>query len=219
MKFKGAIMDLDGTLLDSMWVWSEIDDIYIRSKGMIPEPDLSRKLARKNMMESVEYFQQAYNIHEPAEKMAADLWALAEYAYRHLTPLKPNVYNFLMECHRRNIRLVIATASDKEFTKAALQRCGVWHLFEGIITSDEIGKSKNEPDIFYAALHMLGLPIEQAVVFEDSLHAIETAKKAGFYTAAVYDKYSEPDKTALRETADFYLRTFLDWHFDATANL
>lgn len=214
MKFRGAIFDLDGTLLDSMWIWREVDDTYIRSKGKIPAPDLSRQLATKNMAQSVAYFQTAYQINEPADKMTADLWALAEHAYREKAPLKANVYNFLLELNRRGIRMMVATASDKAFTEAALRRLGVLHLFAGVITCDELGKGKDHPDVFFAAQNILGVPKEEIIVFEDSLHAVETAKKAGFTVAAVYDRFASPDVDKIRQAADTYLYSLLDFNFE-----
>ncbi len=210
---KGAIFDLDGTLLDSMWVWREVDDSYIRGKGKIPEPDLSRKLAYKNMEQSVLYFKEQYSIADPPEQMAAELWGLARHAYYHLVPLKPHAFAFLAELSRRGIKSVVATAGDKAFSCAALKRCGVERYISGIVTCDELRTSKDRPDIFYAAQKLLDLPTEEIVVFEDSLHAVQTAKAASFTVAAVYDSFSAPDEQALKTTADYYLRSFLDWNF------
>lgn len=211
MNIKGAIFDLDGTLLDSMWLWHEIDDTYIRNKGKIPAPDLCRALATKNMEQSVEYFQTVYGIDDPAEVMAAELWGMAEQAYYERVPLKEHVYDFLMELKARKIRCYVATASNKAFSIAALKRCGVWDCFEGIVTCDEIGSGKERPDVFFAAQKALGLPQEQIILFEDALHAVQTAKLAGFTVAAVYDKDAEPDEPLIRETADYYLQTMKDF--------
>ncbi len=210
---KGIIFDLDGTLLDSMWVWREVDDNYIRGKGKIPEPDLGRKLAYKNMEQSVLYFKEQYGIADPPEQMAAELWALARHAYYHLVPLKPHAFSFLAELTRRGVKCVVATAGDKTFSLAALKRCGVEKYISGIVTCDELKTGKDRPDIFFAAQRLLGLPKEEIVVFEDSLHAVQTAKAAGFTVAAVYDSFSEPDEQALKAMADYYLRSFLDWNF------
>lgn len=214
MSFKGAIFDLDGTLLDSMWIWHEVDDTYLRSKGKVPEKDLSRKLSKKGMMESVFYFQQQYDIQEPADQMASDLWGLAEYAYRYKAKLKPNVYNFVKELNHRGIQCVVATASDKNFTKAALERCGVANCFENIITCDEIGKGKIAPDVFFAAQKCLNLKQDEVIIFEDALHAIQTAKSAGFTVAAVYDLSAEHDMEQIKKTADIYLTSLIDWNFE-----
>ncbi len=217
--FKGAIFDLDGTLIDSMWVWREVDDTYLKSKGKIPEKDISRKLAAKGMMQSVAYFQQEYGINEPADQMAAELWSLAEYAYRYKVPLKIHVYNFLLELHRRGISMVVATASDKAFTEAALARLGILHFFEGIVTCDEIGKGKTEPDVYYAAQAMLHLPKQEIMVFEDALHAIETAKQAGFYVVGVYEPHQHPDLHKIKAAADCYIHSFLEFPFEKERNI
>ncbi len=213
MNFKGAIFDLDGTLIDSMWVWREVDDTYLRSKGKIPEKDISRKLAAKGMMQSVAYFQTEYGINEPAEQMAAELWALAEYAYRYKVTLKSYAYNFIKELRRRGIRCVVATASDKAFTEAALRRLGILDDFVAVVTCDEIGKGKDQPDVFFAAQELLGVQKQEIIVFEDAIHAIRTAKAAGFTVAAIYERHQLPDEPQIRLAADFYLSCFPDFNF------
>lgn len=68
--------------------------------------------------------------------------------------------------------------------------------------TDRAWVGKREPHIYMEAAKRFGALPEETAVYEDALHAIETAKKANFYVVAVYDKESEKDWSHICETAD-----------------
>ena len=72
------------------------------------------------------------------------------------------------------------------------------------------GRDKSDPAVYEMALRRLHCRKEDAVVFEDALFALRTAKAGGFRTAAVYDE-SEAEQEAMRAEADYYIRSFEDW--------
>ena len=45
-QYKGAIFDLDGTLLDSMWVWDDIDVAFLKKRGLEVPPDYQEATVR-----------------------------------------------------------------------------------------------------------------------------------------------------------------------------
>ena len=108
--------------------------------------------------------------------------------------------------------MVIATTGDRQNAQAALKRLNVLRFFQGIFTCSEIGSSKNEPDIYYAAALQLDTDPGQTLVFEDAYHAIRTAKKAGFKTVGVYDRANDRDLAHIWNTADIYLPEFKDFN-------
>lgn len=103
----------------------------------------------------------------------------------------------------KDIPMIIATSSDSACVTAGLKRLGVWSYFKGILTFSDIGKGKTEPDIYLAAAKEIGSKPSETVVFEDALHAIVTAKNAGFITVGIYDSYNQ-DEEKIRKIADFY---------------
>ena len=107
--------------------------------------------------------------------------------------------------------MAIATTGDRKNAEAALKRLNVLRFFQGVFTCSEIGSSKNEPDIYYAAALQLDTEPGQTWVFEDALHAIRTAKQAGFRTVGVYDKANDRDLAHIWNTADIYLPEFKDF--------
>ncbi|MBR0100351.1 MAG: HAD-IA family hydrolase, partial [Treponema sp.] len=63
--------------------------------------------------------------------------------------------------------------------------------FKEIITCLDLNTSKSSPLIFEESARRCGAKPEESVVFEDALHAIRTAHKAGFKVCAVYDASDE----------------------------
>lgn len=202
---KAAIFDLDGTLLDSSQIWDGLGERFLSRRGMIPKPGLSALLNRMSLPEGCEFLRSEYALPDSAAEIQTEVCGIIEGFYRRECGLKPGAEQLLRELHRRGISLVIATAGDETLSRAALERLGILDLFRGILTSAECG-GKDSPWIFLKAAETAGYPPESTAVFEDALHAVLTAKAAGFLTAAVYDS-SEREQEKLRLTADYYQKS------------
>lgn len=198
----GAIFDVDGTLLDSMPIWEDVGERYIRSLHLEPEPGLSRKLETLSVEEGAAYLKNTYGLTQTEEEIARGTLQIVEDFYYREAPLKPGVKEFLESLQAKGIPMVIATSSVREHVEAALRRLGVLHCFARIFTCTEVGAGKTNPLIFEKAGEYIGGEFRDISVFEDAIHALETAKKAGFYTVAVYDPTSEKDWERLRAEAD-----------------
>jgi len=213
MKMKGAIFDLDGTLLDSMPVWENIGEDYLRGKGQTPSPNLRETLKPMSLLQVAQHFRSDYHISDSEEEIRAQINAMLESAYYHTVPLKATVNPFLQELKTRGVKMCVATATDRHLVEAALERLGVATYFCGIITCYEAGAGKDRPDAFHQALALLETDSNETVVFEDALHAIQTAKLAGFWVAGVYDHSAQMDQAKIVSTVDWYLNSFAEWEF------
>jgi HAD superfamily hydrolase (TIGR01509 family) len=109
--------------------------------------------------------------------------------YKSEVVLKPGVFEFLDELSRAGIRMILATATDRDMMEAALHRNNIYDFFERIFTCSEVGASKLTPLIYHKALEHLGCEKQEVLVFEDAHYAIRTATEAGFRVAAVADKW------------------------------
>ena len=113
-----------------------------------------------------------------------------------------------------NIKMIIATSSDKTHIKKAFERLGILKYFTDIVTCSQIGKGKTSPDIYLACADKLGTAPSETLVFEDAVFAAETAHKAGFKTVGVYDESSRNDKNRIKAVCDYYADSFekaADW--------
>lgn len=210
MKISGAIFDLDGTLLDSMAIWDTIGADYLRSIGYAPRENLNAVFQNMSLLQAARYYRTAYGVTLSIPQIMDGVNAMLTDFYSREAPLKPGAASLLTALRRQGVRLCVATATDRRLVEAALGRLGVLDCFDGIFTCTEVGRGKDEPAIFEAALARLGTPRRETWVFDDALYAVRTAKAAGFPVAAVRDAH-EPDQAALRALADVYLADLAQW--------
>ena len=204
MRIRGAIFDVDGTLLDSMFIWDTIGETYLRSIGYQPKENLNETFKNMSLHQAACYYQTEYGVTLSIDQIMDGVNAMLERYYRFEVPLKPGVAELLERLRQDGVKLCIATATDRHLVEAALDRCGVLSCFGEIFTCNEVGHGKDEPDIFEAALRFLGTRREETLVFDDALYAVRTAKEAGFPVAAVYDSH-ERSQAEVRARSDLYL--------------
>ena len=209
MRIKAAVFDFDGTLFDSMGVWDTLGANYLRRKGKQPPADLTDRIKTMTLREAALLFSQEFGVDLPVEVIIRELDELAASAYREEILPKPGAEAFVRELGSRGIRCCIATATDRTLIEAALERCGMADCFSKIVTCGEVGCGKTKPDVFRRAMELLEADRDSTVVFEDALHAAETAKRDGFFTIGVYDVY-ESHPGDLRAVCDGWLPGFED---------
>lgn len=206
MSIRGAIFDVDGTLLDSMPVWETIGADYLYSIGKEPKEGLNDVLKTMSLVQAARYYQSAYGVRLSTEDIVVGVTAMLERYYRFEAPLKAGAAELLEHLQKSGVKLCIATATDRCLVEAALERCGVLSCFDAVLTCSAVGHGKDEPCIFEAARQFLGTKKPETLVFEDALYAIRTAKTAGFPVAAVFDRY-EAAQDQVRALSDVYLET------------
>ena len=207
MRIRGAIFDVDGTLLDSMFIWDTIGEAYLRSIGYEPREKLNEVFKNMSLFQAARYYRTEYGVTLSIDEIMNGVNAMLERYYRFEVSLKPGVAELLAQLQASGVKLCIATATDRYLVEAALERCGVLSCFGAIFTCNEVGHGKDEPDIFEEALRFLGTEKAETVVFDDALYAVRTAKEAGFPVAVIYDSH-EKNQEGLRALADFYIEDF-----------
>lgn len=210
---KGAIFDLDGTLLDSMEEWDKVAENYLISRGKTVNEDLAAVCKSMTMEELARYCIDKYGLSDSTESVVDGLNALVESFYYEKAPLKSGVADFLSYLYENGAVMCVATVTDEYLVDAALKRLGVRHYFCEIFTCAKVGKGKEEPDIYRAALNRLGTDRKDTVVFEDVIHAVRTAKSDGFTVAAVYDRF-ETDQAGMKALSDYYVTDFSGFRFE-----
>jgi len=204
---KGAIFDMDGTLLDSMPIWFTIEADYLKSLGITPRSDLNETLRALSGLETARHFQAEYGVRKTTQQIEAERNAMLEDFYFNKAPLKEGVVPALERLKARGVRMCVATATDRPLAEPALRRCGIICYFDRIFTCGEESTSKSNTDIFMRAAGFLGTGISDTLVIEDALYAMKSAKKAGFPVAAVYDRSYEDRTDEIKALADFYFIT------------
>lgn len=209
---RGVIFDVDGVLLNSMPVWENLGELYLSRLGIEAEKGLGNILFAMSLEEGADYLISHYGLDKTPEEIIKGLNCEVQDFYENRVPLKEGVRQYLQEFRDRKIPMVIATSGDRRNAQAALERLKVFSYFQGIFTCSEIGSSKSQPDIYYAAALQIDTEPSDTWVFEDALHALRTAQKAGFKTVGVYDRASARDLSGIWNTADIYLPEFKDFN-------
>lgn len=205
MRLRGAIFDMDGTLLDSMQVWENAGEDYLRTLGCVPEEGVGELMKSMSLQQAALYCRERYALPLSVEEIMAGVNGRVERFYRQEARLKPGALDFLRTLSQRGVRMCLATATDLHLVEAALDRCGVRTYFSALFTCTQVGSGKDEPHIYRAALRHLGTGRADTLVFEDALYAARTAKGDGFVTVGVADAY-EKNEGELERLSDFFLR-------------
>lgn len=205
---KGVIFDLDGTLVDSMWIWKQIDIEYLSARNIEMPEDLQSKIEGMSFYETAVYFKETYKIPDSLEVIMDNWNAMAMEKYRTVIRVKEGVKEFLQLLKDKGIVMGIATSNSRILTEAVLENQGILEYFGAIVTGSEIIKGKPEPDVYLTAANKLDIDPKTCLVFEDLPFGIMAGKRAGMKTCAIDDVYSADmwdEKVAL---ADYNIKSY-----------
>ncbi|MCM1025929.1 MAG: HAD family phosphatase [Roseburia sp.] len=204
-----VIFDLDGSLVDSMWLWRAIDIEYLGRFGIPLPEDLQARIEGMSFHETAVYFKEAFAIPDSLEEIKAEWNRMAWNKYANEVPLKPGIPDFLKGCRRRGIRLGIATSNSRELVENVIGVHGIRDFFSCIMTGSDVQRGKPAPDIYLAVAEELGVSPSECLVFEDIVPGIQAGKNAGMRVCAVEDAYSRYDRERKLEQADYYIENYI----------
>ncbi len=211
MNLRYAIFDMDGTLLDSTAIWTDLGSRMLGKLGVNPGEDLEARMRNMSLYQAAVFCREEFHLSQTVDEICEEVNRTVGHFYRHEAQAKPGTLDFLHRLRAAGVKMYVATATNQALARPALKRTGLLACLEGIITCSEIQSGKDSPQIYETALERLGGDKSSALVFEDSLHAMETAKSAGFRVAAVADAASREDEPQIRALADYYLSSYDGW--------
>ena len=219
MKIQGAIFDMDGTLIDSLsfWdcFWHDMGERYFKDPTVrIDAVHFDTYVRTMIFGQAISYIHSYLGVPCSAEEFEAFASAYVNRFYSTVIIAKPGARELLRALRERGVRVCLASATDRCYLDVALKSCHLSEFFtpETVISCSDIGVGKEKPDVFWAALEVLGTPLCETAVFEDSALALQTAKKAGFVTVGVYDSH-QTAKDRVSAASDIYLgegKTLID---------
>ena len=205
---RAVIFDLDGTVVDSMWMWEAIDIEYLGRFGIALPPDLQKTISGMSFSETAVYFKETFGIPDSLEKIKADWNEMAMDKYCHEVSLKPGVFSFVRKLKEQGIKTGIATSNSEELATAVLAALGLSSYFDEVHMSCEVKKGKPAPDIYLLVAECLQELPEHCLVFEDIPEGIIAGKAAGMLVCGVEDDFSAAYREEKKRLADYYITDF-----------
>ncbi len=203
-----VIFDLDGTLVDSMWMWKAIDIEFLKRYGYDCPENLQKDIEGMSFSETAVYFKERFKLPLTLDEIKAIWIEMSIDKYRHEVPLKPGISEFLPFLKERGIRMGIATSNAKEMVSAVLDSLDIHSYFDVVATACEVAAGKPAPDIYLKVAADLGVRPERCLVFEDVPAGILSGKRAGMCVVAVEDDFSLSMTEEKKKLADFYIKDY-----------
>lgn len=206
---KAAIFDLDGTLLDSMGVWDQVDIDFLGQRGIDVPGDYMAKVASMQFRQIAEYTIARFDLPDTPEQLMDEWDAMARVAYATVVEAKPGALEYLSELKASGTRLGVATSLPPQLREPALSHVGMLDLFDEIVSVDDAGDvGKDQPDVYVLTASRLGVEPCRCTVFEDLLIGIKSAKSVGMSVWAMHDDSSAGDWPEICSLADGVLFDF-----------
>lgn len=207
---EAVLFDLDGTLVDSMWVWKEIDIEYLGKFGLTLPKTLQTEIEGMSFSETAAYIKERFQIPDSVEEMKEEWNRMAWDKYTHEVPLKEGAMDFLNYCREKGIKLGIATSNSKELVSTIIEARGIADYFTCVVTGCEVERGKPAPDVYLEASRRCQTEPSACLVFEDIVAGIMAGKAAGMKVCAIEDAYSMEQKKEKQKLADYYIKNYFE---------
>lgn len=202
------IFDMDGTLIDSMDMFENINRTLFENLGLPFTPEASDILKYIPVSDSSVYIAEHYNTPYSSREIEQILLETIRNGYRSVK-LKEGVSEYIGVCRDAGVKMCIATGTLASSALEVAERLGLMNDMEFLVSCSDVGKSKDCPDVFLLASERFGVEPSRCVVFEDGLPGATSAVSAGFRAVGVYDSTATPEETeGLKKVCERYIMSF-----------
>lgn len=221
---KLIIFDMDGTLIDSVGIWNEVDSKLIESIGGIitdeniqvqRDQTLKRFKDGDIYLEYCRFLKEKYNSSFSAEEIYAKRKEIAYDYMINVVDFKPNAEIVIKRLKELGFILAIGTTTRRwnldrynKDNKKMMEKCILNDYFDIILAKEDVEKRKPDPEVHFKILEALNIKREEALVIEDSLIGVEAAKNASIECAVIYDKYSDSEREEIKNLSQYYFNDF-----------
>lgn len=190
MRFKAALFDMDGVLVDSgpahLKSWQDL----AREQTLVtPTPPFTAELFQRTFGKHGYEILREWLGFSPEREVADALLSQKEAAYRNVAPQTvlpvAGVVNWIRELHTVGLRIGVASSGPRENVEMAISLLGIAPFLTGFTNGNEVREAKPAPDVFLLAAKKADVSPADCVVFEDSLSGVAAGRAAGMTVVSV----------------------------------
>ena len=202
-KKRNIIMDMDGTLADSMPFWKNSAREYAILRGADIPDNFDEITGVMDLNDYAEYVKNVLGIDTNLEQITEAAVEIMNKHYEKDIPAKDGMTELVTREYKAGSRLVVFTASDRRSVEILLSHLGIRECFYDIYTVYDVGLKKSDKNSYLKVAELAGMKdTSQVWVYEDILRGVKAAKEAGLNVCAVYDENSAGDWEDIKELAD-----------------
>ena len=205
--YQGMIFDFDGTLVDSMGLWHEIDILYLGRRNIDCPPNLSQSIAGMSFSETAEYFKARFDLPDDVNTIQQEWIDMSHDLYLSEIPFKQGALEFIKHLKVQGIPMALATSNNRLTTEAYFKKHRILSYFETLCFTNEVGVGKPDPAVFLKAAEIMNLSPERCLAFEDTPQGLMSAKNAGMTAVCVKDPYQ--DRQQVLSIADYFTDDYI----------
>lgn len=205
-----ALFDMDGTLIDSMWVWEYAPAGALKLLGIAPDKEAFEIFRTKGYRETAKYLIAKHNLNMDRHEFMDLMDRAVVPFYETEVQLKAGAIEYLAYLKSSNVKICILTANKTELVNLIRVRFGLDAYISDYLTTTDFGLGKGEAELFIKLAKLYEVSLSECVLFEDSRYAIETANAVGVNTVAVQDRFSKKDEAYLRQNSTRFISSFTE---------
>ena len=205
---QGVIFDCDGTLMDTMGLWLQVENDLAARVGHVFTQEEQDMLRTLTISETGEYLHGMLGILGSAQEVVQRINELARGYYATKAEMKPGALEFVRALHAKGIPCAIASSSPHTLLDPGVEHTGLGKLLTAVVSTDDVGRSKREPAVYDRARALLGSSLEATWVFEDAAYTFATTAPAGYHTVGVYDCDESATFAQLESLADVAIHDY-----------
>ena len=218
--------DLDGTLIDSVGIWNQVDATLIQQLSNIEvdlnaiqqQRDLQLKIFRQSpdpYLEYCAYLNELYGFELAKAEVKSRRYAISRHFLDHVVELKPQAELLIQALKQQGMQLALTTTTSvyniqryQDNNQNINQKISFNDDFAVMLTRENVENIKPHPEMYLKALQHFDVQAEDCLIIEDSLIGVEAANNAGIDVVAIYDQYSAHEIDLIRQKADYFVEDF-----------
>lgn len=206
----GVIFDCDGTLVDSMGAWHDVDRTLAAEAGITLTKEDADAITTMSLPEASAYLHEQCGLGASSEDVLAMIFERMRAFYANEVEARPGALAFVQGLHARGVPMAVASSTPPDMLACCIERCGFAPYMKAVVSVDDLGTSKREPAVYDHARSFLGTDRAHTWGFEDAAYALDTLRAAGFRTGAIYDNDISGSWDALVARAELLIPTWED---------